>query len=119
MREMRFVMLLAAVLLVACGGRASTGPAWPKPAEAETDGGESLAPRQPAVVAVEKSEDAKADDGEGDASKDNAAGESEDGDKDGSAGDETDSSAEASADEPDDDEVLTTEDLVIEIEDDE
>src|SRR5688572_12727561 len=48
---MRFAaLLLGAALVTACGSRASQGPAWPKMAEAEQDGGESLAPRGPSVV---------------------------------------------------------------------
>lgn len=47
------------MLLAACGGSRAGGPAWPAPRAAETDGGESLAPRQPsAVAAIEEAEDA-------------------------------------------------------------
>ena len=46
-------------MLVACGGSRDRGPAWPKPSPSETDGGESLAPRQPsAVAAIEEAGDA-------------------------------------------------------------
>lgn len=51
---------LALVLVVsACGGRAGAGAAWPKMAERENDGGESLAPRPgaAAIAAVAKSDD--------------------------------------------------------------
>jgi hypothetical protein len=54
---------LASVLalgLAACGGSPDPGPAWPKPQASETDGGESLEPRQASsVAAIEKAEDAK------------------------------------------------------------
>jgi len=46
-------------MLVACGGSRERGPAWPKLHEAETDGGESLAPRQSSpVAAIEEAGDA-------------------------------------------------------------
>jgi len=52
---MRFAALVVAALLAACGARGAGDPAWPKPAERETDGGESLAPRESikAVAAAE------------------------------------------------------------------
>ncbi len=50
---MRFAALLVAGLfLAACGARGSKGPAWPETAERETDGGESIAPREADKVAV-------------------------------------------------------------------
>jgi len=50
---MRFAALVVAGLgLAACGARGSQGPAWPKAAERETDGGESIAPRESTAVAV-------------------------------------------------------------------
>lgn len=39
-----FLLALAACSMV-CSGPGPAGPAWPKPASRETDGGESLAPR--------------------------------------------------------------------------
>jgi hypothetical protein len=39
---MRLMLVLA---LAACSPGGPAGPAWPKPAARETDGGESLAPR--------------------------------------------------------------------------
>ena len=51
--------LLAGMLLAACGGSRGGGPAWPGSSPADTDGGESLAPRQAsAVAAIEEAEDA-------------------------------------------------------------
>lgn len=50
-------VLVALVLLAACGSPAPKGPAWPAPAESDEDGGESLEPRPSAkyAAAVEKS----------------------------------------------------------------
>ena len=53
-----------AFLLAACGAHGAAGPAWPKSAgterigEAADDGGESLAPREPAAVAAIEASDA-------------------------------------------------------------
>jgi hypothetical protein len=44
--------LLLVILIAGCGGRSSSGPAWPKMTEKETDGGESLAPRTAAASVV-------------------------------------------------------------------
>lgn len=45
-------------LVAACGGRTANGPAWPKAAETEEDGGESLDPQHASnVAAVERAED--------------------------------------------------------------
>ena len=43
--------LAALLLLSACGARATSGPAWPRMAEREKDGGETLAPR-PGAAAI-------------------------------------------------------------------
>ena len=54
--------MLLALLLAGCGAHASTGPAWPKLHEVETDGGEALAPRasnQVAAAVEEDDDDAK------------------------------------------------------------
>lgn len=50
---------LFAVALVGCARSATTGPAWPKPATAETDGGESLDPHvsRREVTEIERSDD--------------------------------------------------------------
>ncbi|HWO17531.1 MAG TPA: hypothetical protein VNO30_02105 [Kofleriaceae bacterium] len=46
-------------LLAGCGGSRAHGPAWPKLSEPETDGGESLAPRNASsVAAIEDADDA-------------------------------------------------------------
>lgn len=44
--------LLLVVLLAGCGARSASGPAWPKMAEKESDGGESLTPRTAAASVV-------------------------------------------------------------------
>jgi hypothetical protein len=55
---MRRILLVLAV--AACTHSAATGPAWPKQHAKDDDGGESLAPRDPAksvAVAAETSDD--------------------------------------------------------------
>ena len=54
-------LVLAIFLLAACSAKASSGPAWPRMTEKETDGGESLAPRAKAsaVAASETADDDK------------------------------------------------------------
>jgi len=57
---MRRILLVLAVS--ACTHSAATGPAWPKAHASDDDGGESLAPRDPAksiAVAAEEPEEAK------------------------------------------------------------
>lgn len=59
LRKASLPVVLASVLGSGCGAGPDRGPAWPKPHEREADGGESLAPRQPGAVAeIEKAEDA-------------------------------------------------------------
>ncbi|HEY5933525.1 MAG TPA: hypothetical protein VIU61_02760 [Kofleriaceae bacterium] len=53
---MRLVALLS-VLMMACGGSAKAGPAWPKQADKEVDGGESLEPRTASAVAAVEDDD--------------------------------------------------------------
>ena len=48
--------VLVLVLLAACGGHGDREPAWPKRADREVDGGESLAPRTASVVAATEAE---------------------------------------------------------------
>ena len=52
-------LVLAVLLLAACSGKPAAAPAWPKMAEREADGGESLAPRAKAsaVAAVAEADD--------------------------------------------------------------
>jgi hypothetical protein len=58
LRSASLVGVLAG-MLAACGGARDTGPAWPKPHASEIDGGESLAPRQASsVAAIEEASDA-------------------------------------------------------------
>jgi hypothetical protein len=99
-------IVLAVLLLAACG-RASAGPAWPKMAQREDDGGESLAPRAKAsavaAAAADDDKPAKADD------KPAAAAAKPDA--------ETTKPASTVPTQVPDDIVITTEELVIEIED--
>lgn len=52
-------LLLASLLIAGCSSRQANSPAWPKMAERETDGGESLAPRAgaKAIAATEAAGD--------------------------------------------------------------
>ena len=60
MYPMRLVAgVIIAALLAACAGRASSAPAWPKLSEKEVDGGESLEPRTIAAI-PEKDDDEEA-----------------------------------------------------------
>jgi hypothetical protein len=101
---------LLACLLAACGGSRDRGPAWPKPSPSETDGGETLEPRQAsAVAAIEDAEDATPSAGAPAATTTTPAATPA------ATPARTDRPAsETPAREPD---VLTTEDIVIEIED--
>jgi hypothetical protein len=53
-------LVLALFLLGACGAGSTHAPAWPKTAEAENDGGESIAPRQATTIAASDTPDAPA-----------------------------------------------------------
>lgn len=96
-------------VLAGCGGAPERAPAWPKPSPSETDGGESLAPRQPSsVAAIEEA---------GDATPAAAAAPA-------TAAGATPAAAPAKADKPAaeapsprEPDVLTTEDIIIEIDD--
>jgi hypothetical protein len=59
---MRSVVVAILLGTAACHGAKQTGPAWPAPSTTADDGGESIAPRDHAVAAVEKSADASDDD---------------------------------------------------------
>jgi hypothetical protein len=50
---------LLVIALAACSSAATAGPAWPKPAAREVDGGESLAPRAAARAIAALIEDDK------------------------------------------------------------
>ena len=52
---MRVALVL--VVLAGCAGHGDREPAWPKRADAETDGGESLAPRTTSVIAATETDD--------------------------------------------------------------
>jgi len=103
---------ICAAMLAGCGGAArERGPAWPKAAASETDGGESLEPRQPSSVAAIEDADEPAPSTPA-APKEVGAAPAASAP---AAGARTDRPAEApAAREPD---VLTTEDIVIEIDD--
>ncbi len=106
---MRLVAALV-IVLSACGAKATTGgPAWPKAADKETDGGESLAPRAKAasVAAVEAADEAESD-ATPEADKPAAPGE---------AKPETPKPATPGATQAPEEITITTEDIVIEIDD--
>jgi len=50
-------LVLALFLVAACGSKPTAGPAWPKTADKETDGGESLAPRAKASAVAAADDD--------------------------------------------------------------
>jgi hypothetical protein len=58
----RAVLALSAVLIAGCGAHRPSSPAWPKMAEHETDGGESLAPRQGATAVAAAEAEGPAED---------------------------------------------------------
>ena len=61
MYPMRLVAgVIIAALLAACAGRASSAPAWPKLSEKEVDGGESLEPRTVAAIPEKDDDDEEA-----------------------------------------------------------
>ena len=105
------------ILLSACGAKRSSGPAWPKMSEKETDGGESIAPRAKAsaiAAAADKDDDKDADD------KDDAPAKSDDDDDkdDDETQPESDTNAATSeATEDSEETIITTEEIVIEIDD--
>ncbi len=110
LRTAQLAWVLAGVL-AACGGSPERGPAWPAPSPPETDGGESLAPRQAgSVAAIESAEDETPT-----APAAAAAGASATAASPAAAPAASPEPSEAPAREPD---VLTTEELIIEIEDD-
>jgi hypothetical protein len=52
-------LLLAVGLVAGCASHVTSGPAWPKRSEPASDGGESIAPREsrPVEAAIEKADD--------------------------------------------------------------
>jgi hypothetical protein len=108
-------VLVIAFALAACGRPAPTGPAWPaeRPHDPETDGGESLAPREAIKVAtaLEKSADAAAE-------AKPAAGAAAEAKPEAAKPEAAESSDEPSPDDPSFDDVFISEDIIIEIDDD-
>jgi hypothetical protein len=114
MRSLPVLVMLAVFLapLQACGGTRASGPAWPKLTDPEIDGGESLAPRKGAgVVALDTSES------EEPAAPDAASTPAKPAGADAGAPAATTPEAPAAATPEDDEElVITTEEIIIEIE---
>ena len=54
-------LVLALFVIAACGSKPSAAPAWPKTADKETDGGESLEPRAKASAVAAATKDEKVD----------------------------------------------------------
>lgn len=105
MRSVVVAILLAAG---ACHGAKQTGPAWPAPSTTEDDGGESIAPRDHTVAVVEKSADDVDDDEKvkpADAAKPAVAT------------DDKPAPPAAQPTTPEVDEVIITDDIIIEIDD--
>jgi hypothetical protein len=110
---MRAVWVL--VLLAACGGAGARGPSWPKTAAVETDGGESLAPYTATAKAAAAAASSDDDDGDDDGSDDKPATPAAPAAKpaaDKPAADKPAATTTDKADEP-----ITTEEIIIEIED--
>jgi hypothetical protein len=107
---MRF--LLGLLLVAACGARTASGPAWPKSADKEIDGGESLEPRTPAASVVTGKDDDDKDKGKDKTEVAKATDKPATGDK-----PATTNAAQPSVGEPRpvDDVIITTEEIVIEI----
>lgn len=106
---MRLGLLVFA--LAACSSPASAGPAWPKSTARDVDGGESLAPRAAArTVATANAEDDDDDDKPAAPAADKPAADKPAAVRDG--GTPVTPAASPATDEP-----ITTEEIVIEIED--
>lgn len=106
----RLVAALTLALVAACGA-ADRGPAWPKRLDPEVDGGESLAPRTPSVIASsdDKNDQKEKDAETSDDSPDKKTDEIKDADK--------PAEAKPAATITIDDDVIIIDDIVIEIED--
>ena len=101
---------LLVIVLAGCAARAASGPAWPRPAVREVDGGESLAPRPAArAIAAIVEDDRPADKAASDKPAAPPSGSP-------AAGAPDKPAAAAPATAPPDDPIVT-EDIVIEIED--
>lgn len=108
MRSVLFAILVASA---GCHGSKQSGPAWPTPSATAEDGGESIAPRSSSIAsAVEKSVD---DSDDGDAKDEPAADDA----KPAAASDIKEITPEPQSAAPTDEPIITDE-LIIEIEDD-
>lgn len=108
---MRLGLLVIALAACSAGGASSAGPAWPKPTVRELDGGESLAPRAAArAIAAIVEDEGPADE----AASDQPAAPAGSGAGSSSTDKPTATTPEAT---PPADEPITTEEIVIEIED--
>lgn len=104
----RWLSLVALVALVACGHGKARGPAWPEPSTTAEDGGESIEPRPSGTyaAAIEKSSDAEDDKPAAEASEDTPA----------AVASEDMPAATPAAMQPPTEDVLMTEEIIIEIE---
>jgi hypothetical protein len=110
MRLGQVALVLAVCSSCTASAQASRRPAWPKPAAREVDGGESLAPRAAArAIAAIAEDDRPADKAAVDKPVPAAAA--------GSAGSAVDKPAAGLSALPASDDPITTEEIVIEIED--
>ena len=103
-------LVLAVLLLAACGAK-SSAPAWPKMAERETDGGESLAPRAKASAVAAAADDDDDEPAAATKSEDKPAAKT-----DAKPDAETPKPASTSTQAPEEI-IITTEEIVIEIDD--
>jgi hypothetical protein len=108
------------IVLAACSGSASAsaGPAWPKPAVREIDGGESLAPRAAARPIAAKEDDEKAGE-DGEPADQAASAPPAEARSTGTGSSTADEAAASTPEVTPPDEPITAEDIVIEIEDEE
>lgn len=103
--------LLVIALIAACGGTRVSGPAWPKQTDPDEDGGHSLAPLAPAAATVEASDDEEPEKPDAEPVEAEAKPEAEP---------ETTEDATAATETPEstaDEIIITTEEIVIEVED--
>ena len=108
----RLPSLWLTLALAACGAPKASGPAWPAPAETDEDGGESIAPRPSSSVAtaIEKSEEPEPDKKKADSEPEKKAEDK---------AEDTPAETPAAETQPTgDEEIITSEEIVIEIEDD-